>query len=103
MQINKMLKQAQKLQADMTKLQQELTKQTVEGSAGAGAVKVTANGDSQIVSVKIEPAVLATQDVGMLEDLVLTAANQALEGVKKMSNDQMGKLTGGLNIPGLGF
>ncbi len=103
MQINKMIQQAQKLQANMAKLQQELAKQTVEGSAGAGAVKVTANGDSQIVSVKVDPAVLAAQDVGMLEDLVLTAANQALEGVKKMSNDQMSKLTGGLNIPGLGF
>ncbi len=103
MQINKMLKQAQKLQEDMAKAQQELATQTVEGTAGAGAIAVTANGDGQIIRVKIDPAVLQSQDVGMLEDLVLTAANQALEGVRKMTNELMGKLTAGLPIPGLGM
>ena len=103
MQINKMLKQAQKLQEDMVKAQKELAAQTVEGTAGAGAIAVTANGDGQIVRVTIDPEVLKAQDIGMLEDLVLTAANQALEGVRKMTNDRMGKLTGGLAIPGLNF
>ncbi len=101
MQIQKMLKQAQKLQQDMAKLQEELAQKTVEGSAGGGAVRVTVNGESRITAVKIDPSVMqAPVDAGMLEDMVLTAANQALEAIKKMTNEQMGKLTGGMGLPG---
>ena len=103
MQMNNMLKQARKLQEDMARMQQELAKQTVRATAGGGAVAVEANGDGQIVSVKIDPAVVAAQDVAMLEDLVLTAANQALEGMKKITSEKMSKVTGGISIPGLGF
>lgn len=103
MQIQKMLKQAQKLQADMAKLQEELAQKTLEATAGGGAIKVTANGAGRIVSIKIDPAVLQSQDVGMLEDLVLTASNEVLDAVRKMNDEQMGKLTGGMNIPGFSF
>jgi nucleoid-associated protein EbfC len=96
-----MMKQAQKLQAKMIKLQEELAEKTVETSAGGGMVKVVANGKQQIVSIKIEKEVVDPEDVDMLQDLVLAAVNDALAKSQEMVSGEMGKLTGGLKIPGL--
>ena len=96
-----MMKQAQQLQAKMMKLQEELADKTVESSSGGGMVKVTANGRQQIVSIQIESEVVDPDDVEMLQDLVLAAVNDVLAKSQEMVSSEMGKLTGGLNIPGL--
>jgi DNA-binding YbaB/EbfC family protein len=96
-----MMKQAQKLQSQMVKLQEELADRTVESSSGGGMVTVVANGRQQIVSIKIENEVVDPDDVEMLQDLVLAAANDALAKAQEMVSSEMGKLTGGMNIPGL--
>jgi nucleoid-associated protein EbfC len=96
-----MMKQAQKLQAKMVKLQEELAEKTVETSAGGGMVKVVASGKQQIVSIKIEKEVVDPEDVEMLQDLILAAVNDALAKSQEMVSGEMGKLTGGLKIPGL--
>ncbi len=96
-----MMKQAQKLQARMLKLQDELAEKTVESSAGGGMVKVVANGSQRIVSVELEKEVVDPEDIDMLQDLILAAVNDALEKSHQMVADAMGKLTGGMNIPGL--
>ncbi|MCU0614589.1 MAG: YbaB/EbfC family nucleoid-associated protein [Desulfobacterales bacterium] len=96
-----MMKQAQKLQAKMIKLQEELAEKTVETSAGGGMVKVVANGKQQIVSIKIEKEVVDPEDVEMLQDLILASVNDALAKSQEMVSGEMGKLTGGLKIPGL--
>ncbi len=96
-----MMKQAQKLQAKMTKLQEELAEKTIEGSAGGGMVRVVADGKQQIREIIIEKEVVDPEDVEMLQDLVMAAANDALSKAQQMASDEMGKLTGGLNIPGL--
>ena len=96
-----MMKQAQKLQSQMMKLQEELAEKTVESSSGGGMVTVVANGRQQIVSIQIEHEVVDPEDVDMLQDLVLAAVNDALAKAQEMVSSEMGKLTGGLNIPGL--
>jgi len=96
-----MMKQAQKLQSQMMKLQEELAEKTVESSSGGGMVTVVANGRQQIVSIQIENEVVDPDDVDMLQDLVLAAVNDALAKAQEMVSSEMGKLTGGLNIPGL--
>lgn len=96
-----MMKQAQKLQSKMVKMQEELAGRTVEATAGGGMVKVVANGRQQIVSIAIEPDVVDPEDIDMLQDLVLAAVNDALTKSQEMMSSEMGKLTGGLNIPGL--
>ncbi len=96
-----MMKQAQKLQAKMLKMQEELAGRTVEASAGGGMVRVTANGRQQIVSIAIDREVVDPDDVDMLQDLVLAAVNDALAKSQEMVSSEMGKLTGGMNIPGL--
>ena len=96
-----MMKQAQQLQSKMMKLQEELADKTVESSSGGGMVKVTANGRNQIISIQIEKEVVDPDDVEMLQDLVLAAINDALAKAQEMVSSEMGKLTGGLNIPGL--
>jgi DNA-binding YbaB/EbfC family protein len=96
-----MMKQAQKLQAKMLKLQEELAEKTVETSAGGGMVKVVANGKQQIVAIQIEKEVVDPEDVDMLQDLILAAVNDALQKSQEMVSAEMSKLTGGLNIPGL--
>ena len=99
--MGKMLKQAQQLQSKMAKMQEELAHKTVEASAGGGMVKVVANGKQQIVSLEIEKEVVDPEDVDMLQDLILAAVNDALARAQEMVSSEMGKLTGGLNIPGL--
>jgi DNA-binding YbaB/EbfC family protein len=96
-----MMKQAQQLQSKMMKLQEELAEKTVESSSGGGMVKVTANGRQQILSIQIEKEVVDPDDVEMLQDLVMAAINDALAKAQEMVSSEMGKLTGGLNIPGL--
>ncbi len=99
--MGQMMKQAQKLQSQMMKLQEELANKTVESSSGGGMVTVVANGRQQIVSIQIENEVVDPDDVDMLQDLVLAAVNDALAKAQEMVSSEMGKLTGGLNIPGL--
>jgi DNA-binding YbaB/EbfC family protein len=96
-----MMKQAQKLQAKMLKLQEELADKTVETTAGGGMVKVVANGKQQILSLQIEKEVVDPEDVEMLQDLILAAVNDALTKSQEMVSAEMSNLTGGLNIPGL--
>ena len=96
-----MVKQAQKLQAKMMRLQQELADKTVETSAGGGMVQVVANGRQQVISIHIEKEVVDPEDVEMLQDLILAAVNDALSKAQEMVSSEMGKLTGGMNIPGL--
>lgn len=96
-----LLKKAQQLQEKMAKVQEELSEKTVETSAGGGMVTVVANGKQEIVSIKIDPEVVDQEDIEMLEDLVLAAVNDALDQAKQMVNEEMTKLTGGINVPGL--
>lgn len=96
-----MMKQAQRLQAKMLKLQDELGEKTVETSAGGGMVKVVANGKQQVLSIQIEKEVVDPNDVEMLQDLVLAAVNDALQKSQEMVASEMSKITGGMNIPGL--
>ena len=96
-----MMKQAQQLQARMLKLQEELAGRTVESAVGGGMIRVVANGRQQIVSVHIEKEVVDPNDVEMLQDLILAAVNDALAKSQEMVSSEMGKLTGGLNMPGL--
>jgi hypothetical protein len=99
--MGKMLKQAQKLQSNMAKLQEEMAEKTVEATAGGGMVKVVANGKHQILSIQIEKEVVDPEDAEMLQDLIIAAVNEALEKSQEMVSVEMNKLTGGLNIPGL--
>jgi DNA-binding YbaB/EbfC family protein len=96
-----MMQQAQKLQAQLLKAQEELAILTVEGSSGGGAVKVIMNGQQQVQSVKIAPEVVNPQEVEMLEDLVLSAVTDASAKAQEAASKKMGGLTGGLKIPGL--
>jgi DNA-binding YbaB/EbfC family protein len=96
-----MMQQAQKLQQQLLKAQEELANLTVEASSGGGAVTVVMNGQQKIISVKISPEVVDPQDVEMLEDMVLTAVGEALAKSQEAAAQMMGGLTGGLKIPGL--
>ncbi|MFZ5987828.1 MAG: YbaB/EbfC family nucleoid-associated protein [Bacillota bacterium] len=97
-----LIKQAQKMQKDMEKLQQELQERTVEASAGGGAITVVATGKKEIKEINIKPEVVDPDDVEMLQDLILAAVNEALRKADEMVNGEMGKITGGLGgIPGL--
>ena len=100
-QFGNMMKQAQKLQADMERLQEELGSQSVEGTAGGGMVKAVVTGKQEFVSVEIEKEVVDPDDVEMLQDLVTAAVNEALRKSRDLATEQMTKLTGGINIPGL--
>lgn len=99
--MNKMMKQVQKMQQEMAKMQEELANRTVETTAGGGAVKVVASGKQEIVSITLKPEAVDPEDVEMLQDLLLAAVNEALRQSQEMVSKEMGKLTGGLNIPGL--
>ena len=97
------MKQMQKMQQEMEKIQEELANKTVEGTAGGGMVRVVANGKQEILEVKIDPEVVNKDDVEMLEDLIVAAVNQAKEKAQELQAEDMAKLTGGLKIPGLPF
>jgi len=95
-----MMKQAQKLQKKMLQTQQEMATKTIEASSGGGMVKVVANGAQKIESIVLEKEVVNPDDIEMLQDLILAAVNDALAKSQEMVSSEMGKLTGGLNIPG---
>lgn len=96
-----LMKQAQLMQKKMEEMQKELESTEFEASVGGGAVVVKANGKKEVVSINIKPEVVDADDVEMLEDLVLSAVNEALRKAEEESASKMGKLTGGMNIPGL--
>ena len=95
-----LMKQAQQLQVRIAKAQEELTNLTVEGPAGGGAIKVVVTGDQRLQSIKIEKDVVSPDDVGMLEDLVLASLNDGLEKSRTLASNHLGKLTGGMGVPG---
>lgn len=101
MDINKLMKQAQQMQAGMAKAQEELAEQTVEASVGGGKVTVVATGAGEVRSIKIDPAVIDPEDAEFLEDLVLTGVQEAIAKGKQMAESEMSKLTGGMQIPGM--
>jgi len=98
-----MMKQLQKFQEKMAQVQEQLEGKTIVAEAGGGAVKVTANGKQRVVRIQIEKDVVNSQDVEMLEDLILAATNKALEDSGRMAQDELAKVTNGMlpNIPGL--
>jgi DNA-binding YbaB/EbfC family protein len=97
-----LMRQAQKLQEEMMKAQEEAKKKTAEATAGGGMVTVVASGAGSLVSIKIEKDVVNPEDVEMLQDLILAASNEAIRRAQEMVSSEMSKLTGGLNIPGMG-
>ena len=99
--LGKLMKQAQRMQRQMEEVQTALAARTVEGTSGGGAVKITARCDGSLAGVKIDPAAVSPDDVSMLEDLILTAANQALGQAKEIYNAEMGKVSAGMNLPGM--
>jgi DNA-binding YbaB/EbfC family protein len=99
--MGQIMKQAQQFQSKIAKLQEELGDQTVEASSGGGMVTVIANGRQEIVSIEIDQEVIDPNDSEMLQDLIMAAVNDALSRAKEMVNEEMGKLTKGMNIPGM--
>ena len=99
--MNKMMKQVQEMQKKMMQMQEELKNKTVEATAGGGVVKVVANGHNEIVEIKISPEAVDPDDVEMLQDLVLAAVNESLRKAQEMMASEMGKITGGMSLPGL--
>ncbi len=99
--MNNMIKQAQKMQQNMLKMQEEIEKEEFEASAGGGAVSVKMSGKKELVSVSIKPEAVDPDDVEMLEDLILTAVNDVLGKVDQANASKMSSITGGMNIPGL--
>lgn len=98
-----LLKQAQEMQRRMQDAQRQLGERIVEGTSGGGAVKVYVNGNMEVQGVKIQKAAVDPDDVDGLEDLVTTAVRQALVAAKTLRDREMGKVTGGMNLPGMGF
>jgi DNA-binding YbaB/EbfC family protein len=101
--INKMLKQVQQMQADMAQAQEQLKNEVVEASAGGGMVTVKVSGDLEIREVKIDPDAVDPEDVELLQDMVLAAANEAIRSAQELANRKLGGLTGGLDLGGLGL
>jgi len=99
--MNSMIKQAQKMQQDMLKMQEEMEQTDFEASAGGGMVSVTVTGKKEIKAISINPEAVDPDDVEMLQDLILVAVNDALKKVDDANAQKMGALTGGLNIPGM--
>ncbi len=97
-----LMQQAQNLQEQLAKVQEEAGSRTVQGSAGGGMVTVTVNGRLEVLDVKIDPAIASGDDPQMMADLIVGAVNQGIRAAQQQMADEMGKLTGGLKIPGLG-
>ena len=97
----KMMKQLQQMQQKMLKAQEDLANETVTGTAGGGAVTVQMNGHHELRAVKIDPDAVDPGDIEMLEDMVLTAFNDALEKARDLAQEKLGAVTGGMNIPGM--
>ncbi|MCX5904449.1 MAG: YbaB/EbfC family nucleoid-associated protein [Proteobacteria bacterium] len=101
MDVGKIMKQAQKMQEQLERIQEELARKTVTASAGGGMVTVIANGKQEMISIKIAPEAVDPQDIAMLEDLVTAAVNEALRSAHSLMQEEMAKITGGLRIPGI--
>jgi DNA-binding YbaB/EbfC family protein len=101
MNLNKLMKQAQKMQEQMAKTQAELEEKTVEVQAGGGKVKVVANGAGEVISIKIDKEIVDPNDVEFLEEVVLGGVKEAIEQGKALAQSEMSKITGGLGVPGL--
>ena len=101
MDMGKLMKQAKKMLQEMAKIQEELAEKQVEASAGGGVVRVVANGKQELLEVKIDPSVVDSDDVEMLQDLVLAAANEALEQSRDLASQRLNSVAGGMGIPGL--
>ena len=101
--LGNIMKQAKKMQERISQLQQELEMRTIEAQAGGGMVKVVVNGKFEIVSLKIEKDVVNPEDVEMLQDLIAAAVNEGIRKAQEMASEEMAKITGGLNIPGMGM
>ena len=99
--MNQMMKQVKRMQEQMLKAQEELGGKVIEGSSGGGVVTVQVNGHKKLLSIQIKPEAVDPEDVEMLQDLVITAVNDALTQAEELANNDMGKFTGGMKIPGL--
>lgn len=99
--MGQMMKQVQQMQKRMEDAQKEIEESKVTATAGGGVIEVEANGKKQITSIKINPEVVDPEDVEMLEDMILTAVNDAISQVEKLSEEKMGKITGGMSLPGM--
>ncbi len=99
--MNSMIKQAQKMQEEMLKAQEELGEKTVEASVGGGAVSVVVSGKKELVSVTLSPDAVDPDDIEMLQDLIVSAVNEAMRKADDMAASSMSRITGGMNIPGL--
>lgn len=99
--MNNMIKQAQKMQQNMVKMQEELEQASFEATAGGGAVTVKMSGKKELTEVKISPDVIDPDDIEMLEDLILVAVNDVIKKIDQKNQAEMSKMTGGMNIPGL--
>jgi hypothetical protein len=102
MDMNKMMKQVAKMQAELAKAQEQLAEETVEGTAGGGVVKIELSGQGEVTAVKIDAGAMDPDDPSLLEDLVLAAFNEAMRAQQALQAERLGGLTGGLGIPGLG-
>lgn len=99
--MNSVLKQAQKMQEEMERIQQETEEENIEATSGGGAVRVIVNGKKELVEIKLDPDAVDPDDVETLEDLIMAAVNEAVKKAEDMMEERMGAITGGLNIPGL--
>ena len=100
--LGNLMKEAQRIQAEMSKMQEAAKQKTVEATSGGGMVTVVANGGEEIVSISIDREVVNPDDIEMLQDLIVAACNEALRRASEMVNEEMSKLTGGMQLPGLG-
>ncbi len=100
MDMKQMMRQAQKMQKELNKAQEEIATMSFEATAGGGMVKAVASGDMNITALTIDPDAVDPEDVEMLQDMVIAAVNEALRGVSEMSNQRMNAVTGGMNLPG---
>ena len=101
MNIQEMMRQAQRMQKKMESVQAEAKNRTVEGSAGGGMVVVTVNGQNEVLSVRVEKEVVDPDEIEMLQDLIVAATNQAISKASEMMRDEMQKVTGGMSLPGM--
>ncbi|MFD2673408.1 YbaB/EbfC family nucleoid-associated protein [Marinicrinis sediminis] len=99
--MNQMMKQVKKMQEQMMKAQEELGEKKIEGTAGGGVVTATVNGHRKLLDIQIKPEAVDPEDVEMLQDLIIAAVNDAMSQAEELANKDLGKFTGGMNIPGL--
>jgi hypothetical protein len=101
--MQEIMRQAQQMQKKIAQVQEEMANKTVSASSGGGMVSVTATGSQEITEVQIDPGVVDPEDVGMLQDLIVAASNEALKKAKEMMEEEMSKVTGGMKLPGMGM